>query len=131
MSGALVPPAGDAVAAALRRVAGPAEAVRGWVPLPAAPEGWTWRAGALERVVGARRWTIGRRAAWDARWQLLLWRDGRAYLVRQGEADAVGEWAALVVVAETFEEMGEGWRATIGAGEGVAALVRYAGGGAG
>lgn len=111
MSGALVPPAGDAVAAALRRVAGPAEAVREWVPLPAAPEGWAWRAGALERASGARRWTIGRRAAWDALWQMLLWRDGRAYLVRQGEADAVGEWAALVVVAECFEEMGEEWRA--------------------
>lgn len=88
MSGALVSPAGDAVAAALRRVTGPAEAVREWVPLPAAPEGWSWRAGALERRLGARRWTIGRRAAWDAWWQMLVWEGGKARLVREGETVA-------------------------------------------
>lgn len=79
----------DALAVALRRVCGPAEAVRDWEALPDAPEGWMWRGGALERVQGAKRWTIGRRAAWDARWQMLVWEEGKARLVREGAT--VGE----------------------------------------
>ena len=83
------------VAAAVGALAGrEAAAVRAWEPLPEAPEGWAWRGAVLDRRTPGRRWTIGRRAAWDGLWQLLLWVDGSARVLRVG--GTVGEIVAWV-----------------------------------
>jgi len=80
-------------------VAAPPGVVRAWEELPAAPEGWAWRGPLLMREGAGRRWTIGRRAAWDGRWQLLIWRpgpDGREVATEMATGATVAEIVAVV-----------------------------------